>query len=47
MLLINKDLAYQRALKMALGQLRGPSWETGKLSLPQLNIVAPGGDGCL
>jgi len=24
----NKDLACQRALKMGLGQLRGPSWET-------------------
>ena len=27
----NKDLGCQRALKMGLGQLRGPSWETGTL----------------
>jgi hypothetical protein len=27
----NKDLGCQRALKMGLGQLRGPSWETGAL----------------
>jgi hypothetical protein len=25
----NKELGCQRALKMGLGQLRGPSWETG------------------
>jgi hypothetical protein len=28
----NKDLAPQRALKMGLGQLRGPFWETGTLT---------------
>ena len=27
----NKDLGCQRALKIGLGQLRGPSWETGTL----------------
>ena len=39
----NKDLACQRALKMVLGQLRGPSWETNTLKhCPnQMAIVAP------
>jgi len=38
----NKDLGCQRALKMGLGQLRGPSWETGApLNCPnQMAIVA-------
>ena len=31
----NKDLAPQIQLKMALGQLRGPSWETAHVRLPQ------------
>src|SRR5271157_6333419 len=41
----NKDLACQRALKMGLGQLRGPFWETDKpQSCPnQKTIVASGG----
>src|ERR1019366_3086588 len=41
----NKDLACQRALKMGLGQLRGPPWETDTtLHCPNQNsIVASGG----
>ena len=41
----NKDLACQRALKMGLGQLRGPFWETDKPQRcpNQKPIVASGG----
>jgi hypothetical protein len=35
----NKDLGCQRALKMGLEQLRGPSWETG--TLPTAPIRSP------
>jgi hypothetical protein len=38
----NKDLACQRALKMGLGQLRGPSWLAAHLwTAPSGIIVAP------
>src|SRR5450759_201372 len=41
----NKDLAYQRALKMGLGQLRGPSCSTDTpRNCPNQSIrIAPGG----
>jgi hypothetical protein len=42
-------LGCQRSLKMALGQPRGPSWETGTLLAVSIKflIIAHGGLDCL